>query len=87
MASGALSSGATARSATTRSPPSALKKPLALYLAQCKSVTDASIKSLSQLSKSSDLHINLQGTGITAKGLRQLRAALPKAQISWASPD
>jgi len=65
---------------------SKLKKPLALYLAECKLVTDASIESLAQLSKSGNLHINLQRSGITEKGARQLQAALPDAQISWGIP-
>lgn len=63
-----------------------LKKPLALYLANCKSVTDASVKSLSQLPDSENLHINLQDSGITEKGARQLQAALPHAQIRWGIP-
>jgi hypothetical protein len=63
-----------------------LKKPLALYLAECKSVTDASIESLAQLSKSRDLHISLQRSGITEAGARRLQSALPDAQISWGIP-
>ena len=63
-----------------------LKKPLALYLSECKSVTDASVKSLAQLSASPNLHVNLQGSGITEKGARELQALLPHAQISWGTP-
>lgn len=63
-----------------------LKRPLALYLAECKSVTDGSIESLAHLSKSPDLHISLERSGITEQGARQLQAALPDAQISWGIP-
>lgn len=63
-----------------------LKKPLALYLASCKGVTDASIKSLAQLPDSESLHLNLQDSGITEEGARQLQAALPHAQIRWGVP-
>ena len=63
-----------------------LKKPLALYLSECKSVTDTSVKSLAQLPDSPNLHINLQNSGITEKGARELQAALPHAQISWGIP-
>ena len=62
-----------------------LKKPLSLYLAQCKSVTDAGIKSLALLPDSANLHIELTGSGVTENGIRQLKAALPHAQIRWGS--
>jgi uncharacterized protein (TIGR03067 family) len=60
-----------------------LKKPLSLYLAHCKSVTDDGIKSLSQLTDSPNLHIALWGSSVTEKGYNELKAALPKAQIRW----
>ena len=63
-----------------------LKKPLALYLAECKSVTDGSIKSLAQLSQSADLHIELTGSGVTEKGFLELKVALPHAQLRWGIP-
>jgi len=63
-----------------------LKKPLALYLGQCKSVTDASVKSLAQLPDSENLHLLLESSGITENGARELQAALPKAQIRWGTP-
>lgn len=62
-----------------------LKKPVNLYLAHCKSVTDAGIESLARLPDSENLHLELTGTGVTEKGIRQLRAALPHAQIRWGS--
>jgi hypothetical protein len=63
-----------------------LKKPLALYLTECKSVTDAGIESLSKLPDSPNLHIELTRTGVTEKGARELQAALPHAQINWGIP-
>lgn len=63
-----------------------LKKLHVLYLSSCKSVTDDSIKSLMKLPDSENLHINVQSSGITEKGARQLQAALPHAQIVWGVP-
>jgi hypothetical protein len=63
-----------------------LKRPLALYLSECKSVTDAGMKSLSQLPDSPNLHIELTRTGVTEDGVHELKAALPHAQISWGTP-
>jgi hypothetical protein len=61
-------------------------KPLALYLAGCKSVTDGGIKSLAQLPDSASLNIELTGSSVTEKGYSELKAALPLAQIRWAAP-
>ncbi len=63
-----------------------LNRPPSLYLSGCAGVTDASVESLAQLPDSENLHINLQRSGVTEKGARQLQAALPKAQISWGMP-
>jgi len=63
-----------------------LMKPLALYLFECKLVTDASIKSLAQLPDSAGLNVELTGSGVTEKGFSELKAALPHAQIRWAAP-
>jgi hypothetical protein len=63
-----------------------LKKPLSLYLAHCKLVTDDGIKSLAQLTDSPNLHIALWGSSVTEKGIAELRAALPHAQIRWNDP-
>lgn len=59
------------------------EKPLNLYLAHCKSVTDASIESLAKLPNSENLHLALWGSGITEDGFNRLKTALPKAQIRW----
>lgn len=58
-----------------------VKKPFALYLLYCKSLTDACIKSLAQLPNEPNMNLSLLPSGITAEGVRQLRIALPKAQI------
>lgn len=63
-----------------------LNKPLALYLAHCRSVTDASVESLARLPDSENLHISLENSSITEQGARKLQAALPHAQIGWGIP-
>jgi uncharacterized protein (TIGR03067 family) len=63
-----------------------LKRPLALYLSDCKFVTDASVKSLAQLPDSESLHLSLDGSGITENGARRLQGELPHARIRWSIP-
>ncbi|MBX3444826.1 MAG: hypothetical protein KF774_20670, partial [Planctomyces sp.] len=63
-----------------------LRRPLSLYLSNCLAVTDASIPSLALLTDSGGLNIDLQGTGFTEQGARELQSALPQAQIRWGSP-
>jgi hypothetical protein len=63
-----------------------LKKLHVLYLTSCRSVTDAGIRSLMRLADSENLLLNLQNSGISEKGARQLQAALPHAQIVWGVP-
>jgi hypothetical protein len=63
-----------------------LKKLHVLYLTSCKSVTDDSVEVLSRMSDAEGLLLNLQDSGITEKGARQLQHALPRAQIVWGIP-
>ena len=58
-----------------------VKKPFALYLFGCRLLTDDCIKSLAQLPNDPSMNLSLLPSGITVEGVRQLRKALPKAQI------
>jgi Leucine-rich repeat (LRR) protein len=64
-----------------------LKKPLTLQLMGCKLVTDASIKPLSKLPGAANMNLNIQRTGITEAGARQLQAKLPQTRIIWGVPE
>ena len=64
-----------------------LNKPLSLYLIGCEAVTDACLRSLAKLPDSAGLHVNLQHSGVTLEGARELQAALPHAQIIWGVPQ
>lgn len=60
-----------------------LKKPLSLYLANCSGVTDESVKSFSKMADSTSFNLNLELTGVTQQGVKELKAALPNSQIRW----
>jgi len=63
-----------------------LKKLSVLYLSSCKSVTDEGLKSLKQLPDSENLHLNIQDSGITEEGARELQKALPHVNVIWGVP-
>lgn len=60
-----------------------LTKAVTLYVMECKGVTDSSVVPLAKMPDSPSLYLTLNRSGISEKGARLLRKALPHAQISW----